>query len=120
MIKKQSSIPENLILSKNKRSFILAYNDKKYEYTSEYLRVNSPSAEVKGHSPEQRKIVSSKRSVLISNLELIGNYALRITFSDGHDTGIYSWSYLKELHSGYDKIWRKYISDLRKGGLSRD
>ncbi len=87
---------------------------------AEYLRVESPSAEVKGHGPSQEKTVPGKRNVSMTALEPIGNYALKITFSDGHDTGLYSWDYLHKLGSQRDDIWFGYLAKLEAEGLSRD
>ncbi len=86
----------------------------------ELLRVESPSAEVKGHGPGQQRIVAGRRHVGIIALEPVGNYALRIRFDDMHDTGIYSWDYLHDLGTRRDEIWRAYLDALEKQGLSRD
>ncbi|MDH3582151.1 MAG: gamma-butyrobetaine hydroxylase-like domain-containing protein, partial [Hyphomicrobiales bacterium] len=83
-------------------------------------RVNSPSAEVQGHSPDQRKTVGGKKKVLIKTLEPVGNYAVRILFDDGHDTGLYSWSYLAELGAEHEQRWSGYLEELAQKGLSRD
>jgi len=87
---------------------------------AEYLRVESPSAEVQGHSPAQRQLVPGKREVGITNIEPTGNYAIRLIFSDGHDTGIFSWDYLHLLGAEYPARWAKYLQDLAAAGLSRD
>ena len=79
----------------------------------------SPSAEVQGHSPEQRVTVGWKRNVKIKELRPVGNYAVRIVFDDGHDTGLYTWSYLQTLHEERDKRWAEYLSALAVKGLSR-
>ena len=113
-------IPENIILSENKRELTLEYGSTKSVMSAEFLRVNSPSAEVKGHSPVQKKTVSGKKAVSINSIELVGNYAIKLIFDDGHATGIYTWQYLQELFNGKDKIWKGYISELRKKGLNRD
>jgi ATP-binding protein involved in chromosome partitioning len=86
---------------------------------AELLRVMSPSAEVQGHSPEQRVTVGWKRNVKIKDLRPVGNYAVRIVFDDGHDTGLYAWSYLLTLHNERDKRWTEYLSELAVKGLSR-
>ena len=91
-----------------------------FGYPAEYLRVESPSAEVQGHSADQKKIVPGKRHVQIVSLEAVGNYAIRITFDDRHDTGIYSWSYLRDLGETYDAKWRTYLAALRERGMSRE
>jgi ATP-binding protein involved in chromosome partitioning len=87
--------------------------------TAEMLRVMSPSAEVQGHSPDQRVTVARKRSVKIKELKPVGNYAARIVFDDGHDTGLYSWSYLRTLAEERDRRWAEYLSSLAQKGLSR-
>ena len=83
------------------------------------LRVMSPSAEVQGHSPDQRVTVGSKRKVKIKELKPVGNYAVRIVFDDGHDTGLYAWSYLQILDSERDKRWAEYLAALAQKGLDR-
>ena len=88
--------------------------------SAEYLRVYSPSAEVQGHSPEQRKLQFGKKDVAINNLEPQGHYALRITFSDGHDTGIYSWEYLYRLGSDQQTLWQTYLDELAEAGKTRE
>jgi ATP-binding protein involved in chromosome partitioning len=90
-----------------------------FTLTAEMLRVMSPSAEVQGHSPEERVTVGWKRNVKIKDLRPVGNYAVRIVFDDGHDTGLYTWSYLKTLHDERDKRWGEYLSELAMKGLSR-
>jgi DUF971 family protein len=87
---------------------------------AEYLRVESPSAEVQGHSPAERQLVSGKRQVAITGIEPTGNYAIRLIFSDGHDTGIYSWDYLQRLGREYAIRWRHYLQQLEAAGLHRD
>jgi len=90
-----------------------------FTLSAEMLRVMSPSAEVQGHSPEQRVTVGRKRNVKIKELKPVGNYAVRIVFDDGHDTGLYAWSYLQTLHTERDKRWGEYLSALAQMGLSR-
>jgi DUF971 family protein len=87
---------------------------------AELLRVESPSAEVQGHTPSQKVVVAGKRDVAIRDLEPVGNYAVRIVFDDGHDTGIYSWSYLYRLGRDRERIWQAYLEALAARGLSRD
>lgn len=91
-----------------------------FRLPAEYLRVESPSAEVQGHNPSQRQIVAGRRHVGILAVEPVGNYAIRIKFDDLHDTGIYSWTYLYELGREQDKRWRAYLAELDKRGLSRE
>jgi len=91
----------------------------RYEFTAELLRVMSPSAEVQGHSAEQRKTVGGKRNVRIRELRPVGNYAIRIAFDDGHDTGLYTWTYLQQLGREKEKRWGQYLEELTAKGLSR-
>ena len=92
----------------------------RFALSAEYLRVESPSAEVQGHGPGQKQIVSGRRHIGIIDIEAIGHYAIRIRFDDLHDTGIYSWQYLHELGTGKDRIWQEYVDALAARGLSRD
>jgi ATP-binding protein involved in chromosome partitioning len=91
----------------------------RYEFTAELLRVTSPSAEVQGHSADQRVTVGGKRNVKIKELRPVGNYAIRIAFDDGHDTGLFTWTYLQQLGREKDKRWGQYLEELGKKGLSR-
>ena len=94
---------------------------KKASLPAEYLRVESPSAEVQGHGgPSTRKVVAGRRHVKIKGVEPVGHYAIRIIFDDKHDTGIYSWSYLRELADTYEERWASYQTALLYHGLSRD
>ena len=88
--------------------------------SAELLRVVSPSAEVQGHSPSERKLVPGKRDVTIRAIEPIGNYAVRLVFSDGHNTGLYSWVYLYEIASRKEELWNGYLQELAAAGASRD
>lgn len=85
----------------------------------EFLRVYSPSAEVKGHGPGQEILQTHKENVTIENIEPIGQYAIKLTFSDGHDTGIYTWDYLYELAATYDVLWEEYINKLSSAGIQK-
>jgi DUF971 family protein len=95
-------------------------NGESFKYPAEYLRVESPSAEVQGHSPSQKKTVPGRRHVGIMNLETVGNYAVRIVFDDLHDSGIFSWAYLYELGKDHEARWANYLAALSAQGLSRD
>ena len=95
-------------------------NGVSYRLPAEYLRVESPSAEVQGHGPGQKQIVSGRRHVGIMEIEPMGNYAVRLKFDDLHDTGIYSWSYLYRLGEEQESIWADYLATLEARGLSRD
>lgn len=112
--------PEELRVSGDKRSLTIVFVEgKSYELSAEFLRVLSPSAEVQGHSKEQRKLMFGKRNVQIMKLEPVGNYAVRIVFDDMHDTGIFSWVYLAELGAEKDAKWAEYLAELDEAGLSR-
>jgi len=95
-------------------------NGERIELAAEYLRTQSPSAEVKGHGQEKMPPVAGKRAVRIAQLEPVGNYAVRIVFDDGHDTGLYSWGYLRELANQKGVRWPAYLEELGVHGLSRD
>jgi DUF971 family protein len=90
-----------------------------FAFTSEFLRVLSPSAEVKGHGPGEEVTVPGKRNVRITRLEPVGNYAVRIIFDDSHSTGLYTWAYLHELGENHDIRWSDYLARLKARGLSR-
>ena len=94
-------------------------NGQSVELSAEYLRVESPSAEVKGHGPGQEQLVWGKRTVKIKALEPVGTYAVRIIFDDGHSTGLFTWPYLLKLGREHDGIWQAYLEKLQKAGLSR-
>ena len=99
----------------------LAYSDGKvFRLPYEFLRVYSPSAEVRGHGPGQETLQVGKRDVTIAEVEAVGHYAIRPKFSDGHNTGIYSWDYLYELGTRHELMWQKYLARLDAAGASRD
>lgn len=101
--------PTDIRWSRAERVLHITFDDGSHWHLSgEYLRVESPSAEVQGHSPDQKQIVTGKQSVGLSALEPVGNYAVRLVFDDGHDTGIYSWAYLYELAQEYPQRWAAY------------
>jgi DUF971 family protein len=107
-------------ISADKRLEIDFDNGVGFSLPAEYLRVESPSAEVKGHGPGQKKVVPARRHVGILAVEPVGSYAVRIRFDDLHDTGIFSWDYLYELGERQDEIWAEYVKNLEAQGLSRD
>lgn len=114
------SAPTELRVSRDRTLLSIAYPDgNRYELSAEMLRVLSPSAEVQGHSPEQRVTVPGKKDVTITEIVPTGHYAARIIFSDGHDTGIFTWSYLEELGRERDERWQAYMDELSEKGLSR-
>jgi len=113
--------PTQLRLIRAEKRLEIEFDDgKKFSLPAEYLRVESPSAEVQGHGPGEKTIIPGRIHVGIMELEPVGNYAVRIRFDDLHDTGIYSWSYLYELGLRQDELWRRYIEGLRAQGLSRE
>jgi DUF971 family protein len=114
------SWPTELRLDKDKRALTVTFDDgESFVLSAELLRVLSPSAEVQGHSEAQRVTVAGKKNVGIVRLEPVGNYAARIVFDDGHDTGLFVWEYLRELGEQRDARWQAYLKDLAAKGLSR-
>ena len=113
--------PTEIRLRKDKTALAVTFdNGEAYEFPAEFLRVLSPSAEVQGHSPEERKTVGGKRNVTILEVHSIGNYAVRLGFDDMHSTGIYSWDYFLKLGRGQGRFWREYLDELAAKGMSRD
>lgn len=113
--------PSDVRLHKKSAVLELVYGDSdSYQLTAEFLRVHSPSAEVRGHGKGQEVLQTGKRQVKLVNLEPVGNYALKLIFDDGHDSGIYSWSYLLELGQNMDELWDGYLSKLEQAGENRD
>ncbi|WP_185985106.1 gamma-butyrobetaine hydroxylase-like domain-containing protein [Aureimonas mangrovi] len=117
----KNATPKELRVSRDRQTLTLVYDDEASEaFSAEMLRVLSPSAEVQGHSPEQRVTVGSKRAVAIRDLVPVGHYAVRIVFDDGHDTGLFTWSYLAELAAHREERWQNYLDELAAKGLTRD
>jgi DUF971 family protein len=113
--------PSEIKLHQKSRVMEIAFSDGKvFRLPYEYLRVFSPSAEVRGHGPGQEVLQTGKRDVGIDALEPVGSYAVQPRFSDGHDTGIYSWDYLYELGVQQDRLWADYLARLAAAGASRD
>jgi DUF971 family protein len=113
--------PIELRVKREERALEIEFDDgATFRLPAELLRIESPSAEVKGHGAEPKKVVPGKRNVGIAAVEPTGNYAIRIIFDDGHDTGIYSWRYLHELGEHHDELWAIYLNALAAKGLSRD
>lgn len=113
--------PTELRLAKDRKSLAVAFDSgERFELPAEFLRVKSPSAEVQGHSPDERKTVPGKRDVMILQIEPIGNYAVRLVFDDMHSTGIYSWGYFAELGRKYEVYWQDYLDELAARQLTRD
>ena len=111
--------PSKINLNKAKTVLTVTFDDIDYELTSEFLRVYSPSAEVVGHGPGQETLQLGKENVTITNIQPTGNYAIVLFFSDGHDTGIYSWSHLRNLSTNYDALWAEYLKKLDDAGHKR-
>lgn len=113
--------PTDIKLRKSDRVLEVAFDDgTTFHLPAEYLRVESPSAEVQGHGASQKVTLGGKRDVAIETLEPVGNYAVRLIFSDGHDTGLYTWETLYRLGKDQEKIWTDYLYALEQKGLSRD
>ena len=114
-------VATELRLHKADQVLEVAFDDgARFRLPAEYLRVESPSAEVQGHGPGQKTIVAGRRHVGIMTIEPVGNYAVLLLFDDLHDTGIYSWEYLHELGREQDQRWQAYLAALAEQGLSRD
>ena len=113
--------PTELRLHKDRRALTISFEDgTTVELPAEYLRVESPSAEVQGHNPNERKTVPGKRNVGIMEVNPVGNYAVRLVFDDMHSTGIYSWDFFQQLGREYEQRWAHYLEELEAKKLSRD
>ncbi|MGH6959789.1 MAG: gamma-butyrobetaine hydroxylase-like domain-containing protein [Dongiaceae bacterium] len=113
--------PSTLRLHRKSRRLEIGYADgTRYELPCEYLRVYSPSAEVRGHGGGEPVIVPGKRNVGIDKVEPVGQYAVRLNFDDGHQTGLYSWDVLEDLGANHDRYWARYLARLEQHGLTRD
>lgn len=112
--------PTEIRLRKKSRLLAIGFSDgSEFELPFEFLRVFSPSAEVRGHGPGQEVLQTGKENVDVTALQPMGRYALRIVFDDGHDTGLYSWKYLYELGTGQDALWEDYLDRLAAAGYAR-
>lgn len=115
------STPSAISYRKQSRVLEISYPDgASFELSCELLRVYSPSAEVRGHGPGQEVLQSGKKDVAISEIKPVGNYAVQLVFDDGHDTGIYSWDYLRELGEQREAMWQRYLERLDEAGMNRD
>lgn len=113
--------PSKILLREQGAALVLEYSDGiRNELAAEYLRISSPSAEVQGHGGQGGELPTGKEQVKITGIERAGNYALRLTYSDSHDSGIYTWIYLKQLIKEKEQRWQNYLIELRKMGLSRE
>ena len=112
--------PTEIRLRKNSKMLVVEFDDdSSFEFTFEYLRVHSPSAEVAGHGPGQETLQTGKENVVITRIDPIGHYAVRLVFDDGHETGLYSWTYLYDLGRNMDANWRRYLDRLAAAGYAR-
>ena len=117
----RTPLPTEIKLHQTSRVLEISFdNGRQFRLPYEYLRVSSPSAEVRGHGPGQETLQVGKRDIGIASVEAIGHYAIRPSFSDGHDTGIYSWDYLYDLGARHDELWQRYLTRLAAAGASRD
>lgn len=117
----QQHKPTEIRLKREEKILEIDFDDgEQFALPAELLRVESPSAEVQGHGPDQKKTIPGRRHVGIMNVEAVGNYAIRLKFDDLHDTGIFSWDYLYDLGARKDEIWQNYLDALAEQGLSRD
>lgn len=113
-------VPTEIILHRNSRVLEVVFGAERFRLPFEFLRVYSPSAEVQGHGPGQEVLQTGKRNVDIVGLEPVGHYGVKPTFSDGHESGIFSWVYLRELGRQQGDLWRQYESRLAEAGVDRD
>ncbi len=113
--------PTEITLHQQSRILEIAFDDgARYKLPFEFLRVYSPSAEVRGHGPGQEVLQTGKRNVVITAVDPIGTYAIKLTFDDGHDSGLYSWEYLHDLGQHMDAMWNDYLENLKAANASRD
>lgn len=118
---KPSAWPTELRLHKDRKTLGVKFEaGESFDLPAEYLRVKSPSAEVQGHSPDQRQTVPGKLNVAIMEVQPIGNYAVRLVFDDMHSTGIYSWDYLRELGRNHRAYWQDYLDELAAKNMTRE
>jgi DUF971 family protein len=116
----KAPLPQNIIVHQQSKVLELAYENKTYQLPFEFLRVWSPSAEVRGHGVGQETLQTGKRDVLINTIEQVGHYAIKPVFSDGHDSGIFSWDYLYEMCINQEEMWQDYLDRMEQAGASRD
>ena len=118
---KTTPVPTEIKLHQLSRKLEIAFNNgTRFELPYEFLRVYSPSAEVRGHGLGQEVLQVGKKDIAIKGIEPVGSYAVTLTFSDGHDTGIYSWDYLYELGANYVALWGRYVNRMEAAGASRE
>lgn len=115
-----TKVPEKILLHKQSQQLELHFDGEAFLLPAEFLRVHSPSAEVKGHGAGQEVLQFGKKDVRITNIERAGNYALKLVFDDGHDSGIYTWEYFYDLGKNQTRLWDDYLAALHKAGKSRE
>ena len=117
----QSPRPTELKLHQKSRELEVAFDDgRQFKFSCEFLRVHSPSAEVRGHGPGQEVLQVGKKNVGIAAIEPVGTYAVKLVFSDGHETGIYSWDYFHDLGVKQDDYWNTYLARMARASASRE
>ena len=113
--------PTEIRLNKEQKTLEVDFDDgSSFAFPAELLRVESPSAEVQGHNPDQKKIIPGRKHVGIMSIESIGNYAIKINFDDLHDTGIFTWVFLYEMGQNQEAVWEEYLAAIAASGLSRE
>lgn len=116
-----TGLPTEITLHQQSCTLEIAFDDgARYRLPYEFLRVHSPSAEVRGHGPGQEVLQTGKQNVKLLNVEPVGTYALKLVFDDGHDSGLYTWEYLHELGRNQDAMWQDYLKRLEAAGASRE
>lgn len=116
----KTPLPTEIKLHQKSRLLEIAFSDgKRFELPCEFLRVYSPSAEVRGHGPGQEVLQVGKKNVEITDIQPVGSYAVQLVFSDGHDSGLYSWDYLYDLGINQEALWQQYLARMKEGGASR-
>ena len=113
-------IPKNIELHQRSKTLELIYSNNRYLLSCEFLRVHSPSAEVKGHGPGEEILQTGKINVSIKSIKPVGSYAIQLVFDDGHDTGIYGWDYLHHLCVNEKQLWQDYLNKMQAAGANRD
>ena len=117
----KTPLPTEIKLHQKSRLLEIAFSDgKRYQLPCEFLRVYSPSAEVRGHGPGQEVLQVGKKNVEITDVQPVGSYAVQLVFSDGHDSGLYSWDYLYDLGVNQEALWQQYLARMSEAGASRE
>ncbi|MBA2689904.1 MAG: DUF971 domain-containing protein [Burkholderiales bacterium] len=118
---KDTPIPTEITLHQKSNELEVSFTDgRRFRFTCEFLRVHSPSAEVRGHGPGQEVLQIGKQHVGIAAIDPVGSYAVKLRFTDGHDTGLYSWDYLYDIGINQESLWRQYLKRLQATGASRE